>query len=289
MVAVVLLSLLAATVFGTSVALQSYEAGTTDSRSSLRPSLLIDLAQRPLWLIGLVGDIGGFALQTAALALGSLLIVQPILTLGLVAALMVSARLTKRRLTGWEWRAVGGVVVGLIVFYLAAQPTPHSEGVASAAAWATAAAIVGAILMISLSVGRRRDLTARAVLFGLAAGCAEAVMAVISKAFGDRLGDGVWHTFTSWEPYVLIVWGIVTLIIVQSAYQLDRSTVTLPVITVAEPVIAMTVGLALFRERPQLGVASIVLAVAGLGWTLRSLVVLARDPALSPTVGDGHR
>src|SRR3954454_20830342 len=129
MVAVIVLSLLAAALFGTSVALQSYEARRTDSRSSLRPSLLVVLAHRPLWLTGVVGDVAGFALQTAALALGSLVLVQPILTLALVAALIVNARLTKRRLLAWEWRAVAGVVVGLFVFYLAARPTPHSEGV----------------------------------------------------------------------------------------------------------------------------------------------------------------
>ncbi len=285
---VVVLSLLAASAFGVSVALQSHEASAVAARRSLRLGLLASLATRPLWLIGLAGDIGGFVLQLAALSVGSLVVVQPLLTLNLVVALSVGARLARRRLKGWEWRAVVGVLAGLVVFYLAARPTTQSEAVASARGWFTTGVSVGAAMILLVAIGRGVGATGRAVMFGAAAGCAEAMMAVVSKAFGDRLGLGVAGTLTSWEPYVVIVWGIVTLLFVQSAYQLDRSTLTLPVITVSEPVVSIVVGVCLFGEHFHLGVASGLLTVAGLGLVVRNLVVLARDPALAPTRQDGR-
>ncbi len=287
-VVVVVLSLLAASAFGASVALQAHEATAVAARRSLRLGLLASVATRPLWLIGLAGDICGFALQTAALSFGSLVVVQPLLTLGLIVALGVGARLAHRALRGWEWRAVAGVLGGLVVFYIAARPTTQSDAVASAQGWSTVGAIVGATTIVLLAVGRGAGSTGRAVMFGAAAGCAEAVMAVVSKAFGDRLGGGVIGALESWEPYVLIVCGIVTLLIVQSAYQLGRSTVTLPVITVTEPVVSMVIGVGLFREHFHLGILRGLFTVAGLGLVVRSLVVLARDPALAPTGQDGR-
>ncbi|MGZ4738277.1 MAG: DMT family transporter [Ilumatobacteraceae bacterium] len=281
------LSLLAASAFGVSVALQSHEASAVPTRRSMRLGLLATLATRPLWLIGLAGDIGGFVLQLAALSFGSLVVVQPLLTLNLVVALSVGARLARRRLKGWEWRAVVGVLAGLVVFYVAARPTTESEAVASARGWFTTSVVVGVAMVTLVVIGRGVSANGRAVMFGAAAGCAEAVMAVVSKAFGDRLGLGVSGTLASWEPYVVIVWGIVTLLFVQSAYQLDRSTLTLPVITVTEPVVSMVIGVGLFGEHFHSGVASGLLTVAGLGLVVRNLVVLARDPALAPTRQDG--
>ncbi|MGZ4807455.1 MAG: DMT family transporter [Ilumatobacteraceae bacterium] len=281
------LSLLAASAFGVSVALQSHEASAVPTRRSMRLGLLATLATRPLWLIGLAGDIGGFVLQLAALSFGSLVVVQPLLTLNLVVALSVGARLARRRLKGWEWRAVVGVLAGLVVFYVAARPTTESEAVASARGWFTTSVVVGVAMVTLVVIGRGVSANGRAVMFGAAAGCAEAVMAVVSKAFGDRLGLGVSGTLASWEPYVVIVWGIVTLLFVQSAYQLDRSTLTLPVITVTEPVVSMVMGVGLFGEHFHSGVASGLLTVAGLGLVVRNLVVLARDPALAPTRQDG--
>ncbi|MGZ4761310.1 MAG: DMT family transporter [Ilumatobacteraceae bacterium] len=284
---VVVLSLLAASAFGVSVALQSHEASAVPTRRSMRLGLLATLATRPLWLIGLAGDIGGFVLQLAALSFGSLVVVQPLLTLNLVVALSVGARLARRRLKGWEWRAVVGVLAGLVVFYVAARPTTESEAVASARGWFTTSVVVGVAMVTLVVIGRGVSANGRAVMFGAAAGCAEAVMAVVSKAFGDRLGLGVAGTLASWEPYVVIAWGIVTLLFVQSAYQLDRSTLTLPVITVTEPVVSMVIGVGLFGEHFHSGVASGLLTVAGLGLVVRNLVVLARDPALAPTRQDG--
>jgi drug/metabolite transporter (DMT)-like permease len=289
MVAVVLLSLVAAAVFGTAVALQSYEARRVDAAASLRPGLLVTLAKRPIWLIGLAGDVGGFAIQTAALTLGSIVVVQPLLTLGLLVALGVGARLDRRRLLAWEWRAVAGVLVGLVVFFVAAQPTSASKATATTTQWWLTAVIVIAAIAIVLIVGRRATTTPKAVLFAVATGCAEAAMAVISKAFGDKLADGLLATLESWEPLALIIGGIVTLLLVQSTYQLERSTVTLPVITVSEPLISTIIGVALFGERIHFGVLRGFFTILGLALVVRSLIAVARDPALATSRQEATR
>ena len=60
------------------------------------------LRDRQWWLGSLVAA-AGFALQAAALGLGSVLLVQALLVTSLLFALPINARLTHRRVTRWEW------------------------------------------------------------------------------------------------------------------------------------------------------------------------------------------
>ena len=60
------------------------------------------LRDRQWWLGSLVAAVG-FALQAAALGLGSVLLVQAVLVTSLLFALPMSAKLANRRVTRWEW------------------------------------------------------------------------------------------------------------------------------------------------------------------------------------------
>src|SRR5258707_12602728 len=60
--------------------------------------LVLRLARRPWWLAGVACDGAAFGLQAVALGVGSLLVVQPVLTSGLLFALPASAWLAGRRL-----------------------------------------------------------------------------------------------------------------------------------------------------------------------------------------------
>jgi hypothetical protein len=104
--------------------------------------LVLRLIRVPAWWAGFVGDTGGFITQGIALALGSLLLVQPILVSVLLFALPLGAWFGHRRVTrrNWSWAAVPSVA--LAVFVLVANPT---EGIdrAPGADWL----VVGAVLV----------------------------------------------------------------------------------------------------------------------------------------------
>ena len=55
----VVLAIAAALLLGTGVALQQHEARRVGPERVLRPGLLVGLAARPRWLIGLVADMSG--------------------------------------------------------------------------------------------------------------------------------------------------------------------------------------------------------------------------------------
>jgi hypothetical protein len=183
--------------------------------------------------------------------------------------------------------AVNGLILGLVGFYVAARPTSASRAVATATGWAVTGATVGLVILVAWLAARLARPTMKATWFALAAGSAEAIMAVLSKAFGDKVGDGVVGAFASWEPYVLVLVGVATLLVVQSAYQVDRATVTLPVIAVSEPLISVVIGAALFGERIRLGVVHGIATAGALVLMVGCLVPLARASGSTAARGDG--
>jgi drug/metabolite transporter (DMT)-like permease len=112
----------------------------------------------------------------------------------------------------------------------------------------------------------------------------------LAKAFGDRLRNGGWSTVASWEPYAVVVGGIITMLLVQSAYQVGRATATLPMLTVAEPIVASSIGVALFGEHVHLAGWRGPVVVVSLAVVIRSLMLIATssgNPAMAASVGEG--
>jgi hypothetical protein len=79
---------------------------------------------------------------------------------------------------------------------------------------------------------------------------------------------------------VLVAVGIATLTVVQTSYQVGRPTVTLPVNTVTEPLVAASVGLALFDETVRFGGWRAPVVVAAMALMGVGLVALSRTSAL---------
>ncbi len=81
-------ALVAALLFALGSALQRHVA--------VEGSSLLALARRPPWLAGIAADAAGYAAQAAALAVGRLAVVQPLLVSTLVFALPLERRRLQR-------------------------------------------------------------------------------------------------------------------------------------------------------------------------------------------------
>src|ERR1700755_1426795 len=78
-------ALTAAVLYGTGAALQQHQAGAPPPAARAgKPSLLLLLIRRPWWLLGIVGELGGFATHAIALKSGPLTVVQMLLASSLV-------------------------------------------------------------------------------------------------------------------------------------------------------------------------------------------------------------
>jgi drug/metabolite transporter (DMT)-like permease len=280
----IILAIAAAAVYGCGVALQQSAAAEVPDAEAFHPGLLVRLARRPRWRLGLLADIVGFGLQGAALRRGSLVVVQPILTLALVFALGIAASLNRTRVQKADWMAIVVVLAGLTIFGVGAEPTDTSLGVASPTAWFACTFLVIAGTAILAVVALATTGAKRAVLLAIAAGGGEAFMAAVTKAWVGHLDEGWGHSLNSWEPYAVAVTGIGVMLVVQSAYQAGHPTLSLPIITVVDPIVGAVIGAALFHEHLRLGGGRAVLVMIAIALMTLGIRRLARSPSL---MGDG--
>jgi drug/metabolite transporter (DMT)-like permease len=287
---IVVLALLAALVFGGGVVLQQRASLAEPQELAARPGLLIRLFRRPLWLLGLCADAGGFGLQAAALHHGSLVVVQPLITTSLLFTLVFAALLYHEAISLHEWGNIVLMLAGLSVFLVVASPNEQSSALdVDAATWLLCAAVVILVIASAVMFGLRSRGAARAALFGLAAGVADAFMAVLAKPFAGSFDRGLGHVFLSWTPYALAAAGIVALLLVSTAYQAGHATVSLPIITVTDPLVGSLIGISLFGEHLSLGGLRGPVVIAALAAMVFGVVSLSRDTRLADDVAGNPR
>lgn len=283
---IVVLALLSAALFGCGVGLQQRPARDVPDAFAGKLGLLTHVARRPLWLLGVVAEIAGFTLQVIALRHGALVVVQPLITTSLLFTLALAGMWSRDAVSRREWAAVVAVIVGLSAFMVLAAPSEHSSGVADETDWLILGVTMGVAVVVLVVTGFRSGGRSRAAMFGLAAGLGDAVMAVLTKALAHSLGSGFGATVRSWSPYALCVAGIGSLLLSQTAYQTGRPTVSLPLITVTDPIISSAIGVALFGEAIRLsGLRAPVIIAAALVMVI-GLVALTRSTGVIERVAD---
>jgi hypothetical protein len=86
------LALAAAILSALGTVLQQRVAATATGTQAMRAGFLLRLARQPLWLVGIAVDVAGFVCQAAALGLGRIVVVQPLLASSVVFALPFGSR-----------------------------------------------------------------------------------------------------------------------------------------------------------------------------------------------------
>jgi drug/metabolite transporter (DMT)-like permease len=278
----VALSLLSAVAYASAAVAQERLASRSPG-----PGLLRLLGSGAWWAsVGLNG--GAALLHVVALRYGPLTVVQPLGALTLVAAVPLGARIAGRRVGAAEWRGIAFTLAGLAALLATASgPAPREVlGVPEAVAVAGAtAALIGLVARPGTRPGLRH-----ATASGVASGVASALTQTVTVAATDRSGS----------PFGVQVVGVALLVaafatagllLSQTAYR-DGLGAPLAVVTLANPVAAAVIGLALLGERLQGGAAGVLLALAGAGLAGRGVVVLSRsapEPAPDPApVGEAH-
>lgn len=279
------LALVSAALFGTGVALQQRPARTVPDRFAARFSLLVHLLARPMWVAGVIIQIAGFVMQVVALRRGSLVVVQPVITTSLLFTVALVAFFEHEEVRARDWMAILAVVVGLTGFLVLAAPAESGSANAGLQAWLFTGGFLVAAIGGSVAAGLRSSGARRAAFFGAAAGLSDAVMAVLSKTLAHSITLGWVYTFESWTPYALAAAGVVAMTISQSAYQAGRPTVSLPIITVTDPIVSSAIGVGMFGEVLRVGSYHGPGALIAAGLMLFGLVVLTR----SGRVVEGNR
>ncbi|HZT67687.1 MAG TPA: DMT family transporter [Acidimicrobiales bacterium] len=286
---VVLAALGASVAYALASVLQQHAASRAPKSHALRMRLLVNLLGRPLWLVGILSDLAGYALQFIALGHGSLVLVQPLLVTGLLFALPLGALFAGRGMPGWrEWAGAAAVCGGLALFLVVANPDAGSS-TTSSMGWAivSVGTIVPSVILVWLSRGRSGP--ARASLQAVAAGTVYGLAAALTKTVAHVVTDssgGFWHTVAqlavTWQTWGVIITGLVTLMLAQSAFQAGPLGWSLPALTVVDPVVSIIIGAVAFAEPISDSPAGILLEGLGLVLLTVGVVALTRSPVVVP-------
>ena len=253
-----------------------------ESRRALSPRILLDLARQPLWLTALGANLIGFALQVAALNFGSLALVQPILVCDLVFAVLILWFVRRRpgtgraRQTGIVFAGVAATVIGLAGFLAIGRPSSGTTQVSLGALPPLAAglaAVVGGCLAVA---ARNRNL--RPLALALACGVSYGVAAFSVKLLTAEFGGGLGEVFTNWPVYVFAVAGPAGFVLNQDAFQQGRFLAPVQaVITSADPVISIVLGILWLNVRLRSSPADIAGVVVSLLLMITGIVLTASD------------
>ena len=261
--------------------LQQRAASEAAPELSLRPGLLLALLKRPLWLFGTLIDGAAYALEASSLALGSIIIVQPLLVSGLLWALPLATIGRPERVTRREWVPAIALVVGLAVFVTVGNPQ-GGRSQASNLAWILTVVALSAPVAIAVVAARGATPGRRALLLAFAAGCVYGLTAALTKSTLDLLGDGVLDAFLHWQPYALLAAGFVGFLLNQSAFQAGHLAASLPAMAVTDPVVGCVIGVTLFGETlGATGVVAIVATAVAVAVMIVATVSLARSPLVT--------
>jgi drug/metabolite transporter (DMT)-like permease len=276
---VIVESLVGAAFFALSSVLEQRAASKEAAEHSLRIDLLVVLARRRTWLLGMVAGGAGYATQFIALRKGSLALVQPIFVTGLVMALGASALAQHRRFSRRDWLANAQILGGIALYIAAAQPGPGNPR-GSTVGWILLAAIstTAVVALIAFSRGSPQR---RSLALGAATGIVLGTTSAITERTSHRLGISVGHALGDWSPYVLVVLSVGGLVLNQSAFQAGDLKWSLPAITVLEPLVAILIGQTLFHEHVGTSALQVSGQILGLASMVLGVLMLARSPAIS--------
>jgi hypothetical protein len=264
-----LLALVAAALLAVATVAQQRVAATVPDDRARGFGLIKVLVRRRLWWYGVLGDVGGYVAQAAALGVGAVLLVQPLLVTTLLFALPLGALWAGRRPLRAELGWAAALAVALAAFVVAGNPTDGIDR-APAADWLPIGSVLAVLLAVALLGATRTRGTVRAVLLATATAICYGVAAALTKGVLGEFDAGVVAVVTSWELYLLVAVSIGGTLLQQSAFQAGGLGASLPTMTVGEPVVAVLIGTAVLDEE---------LRADGLEWVFIGLLVVVMTVA----------
>jgi hypothetical protein len=230
------------------------------------------------WWLGALGAIANYALQAAALALGSVMMVTALQVTALLFALPIYAHMTRRRVTRWDWAWAVLLATALAVVVTVGDPDPGASR-GSLGTWMVVALVMGPILLFCVLGARIWSGSVAAVLLAVVAGSSLALFAVLTKAVVGVVGGGVGALLSAPEFYAWIAAALAGMIFQQSSFRAGSLTASLPTSVVAKPVVGSILGMAVLGEYLDCtGLARLVL-VAGVVVVVVATIALARGEA----------
>ncbi|WP_026821223.1 DMT family transporter [Arthrobacter castelli] len=218
---------------------------------SLNSSGFMRLLGNRRWMFGLLLLGSGMAMNVTALAMAPLMVVQPIGAIALVITTIVNSRDQGIRLNRMTVVAIALCVAGSALFVvMAVQVTRESHTVSASDELTTVlllAVVVAVFGFLAVAFGHRM----RAFAYILGAGILFGFVAVLTRVIASQLlaGDGLALGNVQWYTVLgIAAAGGLGAWFVQNAYSSGPPDLVIAGLTVIDPIVGITIGIAILGE-----------------------------------------
>jgi drug/metabolite transporter (DMT)-like permease len=304
LVTAITLCVLSSVAYALAAVAQERLAAATRAQPTAGLRRVLRTMRQPRWLLAVGLSLVGAALHVLALRYGSIVVVQPLGALTLVFALPVGAALASRRVAGREWRGAAATVVGLAGFLWAIDAGRPAESLTDDEVITLVAATAGALVVAcatALALTRGRGL-----LLAAASGLAFGVASVLTQTLVLRATVDPVPTYPVTGPPIPaapaagLLAGLVNPVVIgcavavmalaiggmllsQAAYRAGLGG-PLAVLTVANPIAASAIGMAMLGQASTLTPVSATVAALAAVLATRGVFLLA-----TASMDKGHR
>jgi drug/metabolite transporter (DMT)-like permease len=151
--------------------------------------------------------------------------------------------------------------------------------------------VVGSVAagVVGFAASRMTSDRRRGALLGIAAGTLFGLVAGLLKLVTVEARSGLAQAFAHWSLWALLVIGLAAVLLNQLAYQSTRLSVTAPLLNIAQVLVALAFGAAVFGERFDGSPLAMAAELGGLLLLGAGIWKLAAQPAdQKELVGEGQ-
>jgi len=243
-------------------------------------ALMADLVRNSTWVLGFLGMVASFVLQAVALGMGELSAIEPVMTLEVPLTLLIASRVFRSRIGREEWTGILLMTAGMIVLVASLDPQPGDARAVSDLVYIEAGGATAFTILLLAVLGTRGRPVVRTAFHGAAAGTSFGLTATLLKEVVSQVNDGLGAVLTSWQTYAGAGFGVLGVLLMQSALHMGPLIAAQPGFTLMDPVVSILWGVLVYNEDTRTGgwlvVATLGAVAVGLG-----VRALARSPLLS--------
>jgi drug/metabolite transporter (DMT)-like permease len=244
--------------------------------------LILHLAGKPVWWLGIASMSIGAALGGWALQLGTVTLVEPLLSANLLFAFLFAALLNRSPIKLAE--VVGAVLLSaaLGIFIAVGNPQAAHHPRPSLGTAILAVAVVSAVVGALVAVAKRSRLRIEAAIIatgaGLLYGLQDAATRASLVAFDDH---GIHALLDAPWPYVVVASAAVGILLSQSAFRAARLDYSLPPTAAAEPIAGVALGITVLGDTLSVDPGALAAETLCLVAMVAGVVLIGRSASLA--------